>query len=74
MGAKRSKRIDFGWISTRMAVLRTRKELPVLEYRSRGRMTLISRPYDNLSAAYLSTAILTIACFRHLLMNQPYVQ
>ena len=53
--------INFGWISTRMAVLRTKKELPVLEHRSHGRMPLISHPYNNSSAVYLGT---TIVCFR----------
>jgi hypothetical protein len=46
----------------------------VLEHRSRGRVPLISHPYDDSSAAYLGTAILTIACFLHLLMRQPYVR
>ena len=33
-------------------------------------MPLISHPYDDSSAAYLGTAILTIACFLHLLNNE----
>ena len=65
-----SWRINFGWISTRMAVLRTKKELPVLEQRSRGHVRLISRPYDDSSAPYLGTAILTIFCFLYLLNNE----
>ena len=50
-------------IYLRMAVLRTKKELPVLECILRGRVPLISHPYDDLSAPYLGTAILTILCF-----------
>jgi hypothetical protein len=46
----------------------------LLEHRSRGRVPLISHLYDDSSAAYLGTAILTIACFLHLLMRQPYVR
>ena len=33
-------------------------------------MYLISHPYGDSSAPYLSTAILTILCFRHLLNNE----
>ena len=39
--------------SDSLAVLRTKKELPVLEYRSRGRVPLISHPYDDSSACLL---------------------
>jgi hypothetical protein len=35
----------------------------VLEHRSRGCVPLISHPYNDSSAAYLGTAILTILCF-----------
>ena len=44
--------------------------LLVLEQRSHSHMRLISRPYDDLLAPYLGTAILTIFCFRHLLNNE----
>jgi hypothetical protein len=50
------------------------KSWAVLEHRSRGRVPLISHPYDDSSAAYLGTAILTVACFLHLLMSEPYVR
>ena len=53
-------------ICLRIAVLRTKKELPVLECILRGRVYLISHPYNDSSAPYLSTAILTILYFRHL--------
>jgi hypothetical protein len=36
----------------------TKKELPVLEHRSRGHVPLISHHYDDLSAAYLGTVVL----------------
>ncbi|OCK98169.1 uncharacterized protein K441DRAFT_655122 [Cenococcum geophilum 1.58] len=41
----------------RMAVLRIKKELPVLECILRGRVYLISHPYSNSSAPYLSTTL-----------------
>ncbi|OCK93388.1 uncharacterized protein K441DRAFT_661724, partial [Cenococcum geophilum 1.58] len=53
-------------ICLRIAVLRTKKELPVLECISRSCVSLISHPYDDSSAPYLGTAILTILCFRYL--------
>ncbi|OCK88448.1 uncharacterized protein K441DRAFT_669223, partial [Cenococcum geophilum 1.58] len=53
----------------RMAILRTKKELPVLECILRGRVSLISYPYGDSSAPYLSTAILTILCFRQPIYN-----
>ncbi|OCK96772.1 uncharacterized protein K441DRAFT_656771 [Cenococcum geophilum 1.58] len=56
-------------VCLRMAVLRTKKELPVLECILRGRVYLISHPYGDSSAPYLSTAILTILCFRNLFAN-----
>jgi hypothetical protein len=58
----------FSWVIglDSLVVLRTKKELPVLEHRSHGHVPLISHPYDDSSAAYLSTAILTILCFLHL--------
>ena len=52
--------IDYGCIGLILAVLRTKKELPVLEHRSRGHVPLISHPYDDSSAAYLGTTILRI--------------
>ena len=42
----------------------------MLEYRSRGRVSLISHPYDDSPAANLGTAILTILCFQDLLNNE----
>ncbi|OCK93225.1 uncharacterized protein K441DRAFT_661989, partial [Cenococcum geophilum 1.58] len=50
-------------VCLRMAVLRTKKELLVLECILRGCVPLISHPYGDSSAPYLSTAILTILCF-----------
>ena len=38
----------------------------MLEHRSTGHVCLISHPYDDSSATYLGTAILTILCLRHL--------
>jgi len=57
----------------RIAVLRTKKELPVSEYMDRGYVSLISHPYSDSLAPYLGTAILTILCFRHeWIKNQNY--
>ena len=70
--------MDRGYVVTRfrIAVLRTKKELPVSEYIDRSYVvtrrrrvvvvSLISHPWGDSSAPYLSTAILTILCFRYL--------
>jgi hypothetical protein len=58
--------IDYGCIGLILAVLRTKKELPVSEHRSYGHVPLVSHPYDDSSAVYLGTVILTILCFQHL--------
>jgi hypothetical protein len=36
------------------------------EHRSHGHVPMISHPYDDSSAVYLGTVILTILCFQHL--------
>jgi hypothetical protein len=42
----------------------------LLEHKSRGRVPLISHPYDDSSTVYLGTAILTIFFFLHLLNTE----
>jgi hypothetical protein len=61
--------IDYGCIGLILAVLRTKKELPVSEHRSYGHVTLISHPYGDSSAVYLGTVILTILCLKTPICN-----
>ena len=54
------------WISTKMAILRTKKELPVLEYIDRGYMVIFYR----LNNCAVTPAIhLTLAPYCHILLT-----